>query len=236
MHSGPVDDQCAAPSSAGQLRPPRSGGGASASEPLETTPRSARRHDPPRGSSRPPASYPRATAAKRVSPPMGSEGASSTTGATSRSTPSSTVPRSPTSTPESPTWIHSEVTPFSRSVSAASCEAFASGSASSARTSQPSPRAGGRTGSGRSATRAGVPNGLMPMPSSVRRVSVAQTAVVGVVLGEAAGLAQHGGRRLLPLGDVVLLPLGQGQVRVGAHARRIGTGVGARPATVKYPT
>ena len=38
--------------------------------------------------------------------------------------------RSSTATPESPTWIHSEVTPFSRSVSAASCDACASGSAS----------------------------------------------------------------------------------------------------------
>ena len=63
----------------------------------------------------------------------------------------------------------------------------------------------------------------MAMPSSVRAGQPVPDRVVGVVLGQAAGLAQHRGGGLLPLGDVVVLALGQGQVVVGAHARRIGT-------------
>ena len=63
--------------------------------------------------------------------------ASSTTGARSSSTSASTSGRSPAAMPPAPTASHSEVTPFSRSVSTACRVAVASGSAKCWRTSQP---------------------------------------------------------------------------------------------------
>ena len=55
-----------------------------------------------------------------------------------------------------------------------------------------------------SSTSSGVPSGGSSMPSSVRRVSLAQTVGVGVVVAEPAGLPEHGRGGLLPVGDVVV--------------------------------
>ncbi len=60
--------------------------------------------------------------------------------------------------------------------------------------------------------------------------------VVGIVIGQPTGLPQHGGRGLLPLRHVVVLPLGEREVGFRGHVRRIGTRIRCRPATVKYPT
>ena len=171
-------------------------------------------------------SCPRASAANARAAPSGSEGASSTTGATSSSTPSSTVARSATSTPDGPTCTSSDVTPFSRSVRAASCAAFGVGIREQ-RADVPAVAAG-RWADGVGQVRHERGRAERGDPDAVQRAAreLRPDRVVGVVVGETAGLAQHRCGRLFPLRDVVLLPLGQGEMGVWAHVRRIGTAVG----------
>ena len=67
----------------------------------------------------------------------------------------------------------------------------------------------------------------------------AWAAPVAVVLAQPPGLAEHRRRGLLPLADVVVLAVRQGEgvprlLGNSAHGRRIGSRLGLRPAHVKY--
>ena len=146
---------------------------------------------------------------------------SRTTGARSSRTPSSTTPRSVSPVPCSQRLV----TPPSRSTSASSWARFASSARTSARTSQ-------------SPWRVGRPLGL-PVLEQVGRAERGDLDAVergpgellphqrvGVVVAQPLGLAQHRGRRGLPVRDAWRCPRGtRGRANPGrARARR------ARPA------
>ena len=109
------------------------------------------------------------------------------------------------------TSSHSEVTPLSRSTRAASLACFGSDPVRWARMSQ-SPVRSGRPLVARSSTSSGVPRGLTAIPSRVRSASRSQTSVSGSPSREASGLAEHGGRGLLPvLPGVAVLGVGEAE-------------------------
>ena len=235
VHGGPVDDQCPAAEPLRELAPPRDQHvGLSDCRDHASHPRTHRIHPEVRpGRQRLPLGERRRTPAPHRAGPTERP---ARPGRCRGARPSARWAGRTTSMPDAPTCTQSEVAPFSRSVSAAAFEACASGSASSARTSQPSPRAGGRTGSGRSATSAGVPSGVMSMPSSVERVSLAHTASSGSSAAMRRALRSTAAAAFSHSLTSCSCPSARSRCAIGAHARRIRTAEVSRPATVKYPT
>ena len=134
-------------------------------------------------------------ARKRSATVTGSEVASRTTPARSSRTPSRTTPRSVSG----PACSQSEEAPPARSARASAFSCASSDPRSSTRTSRP-PGEVGRAWSSVASVRSGVPSGVTPDPVEGRAGERGPHGVVRVALAEPAGLAQHPGGGLLPVG------------------------------------
>ncbi len=239
MHRRPVDDQRpAARARRPSARPPQPGGrAASAARVVETTPDRGHPPDPPRGWSREPAGA-RRPARRRHGPRRRVRGgvehdrggieqhALQHRGAGRRRRRRRPPPAA------TARWRRSR----GRSGPPALRGLRHPGRRAAPRTSQPSPRAGGRTGSGRSATRAGVPSGVMLMPSSVEWVSSAQTASSGSSSASRPALRSTAAAACSHSATSWSCPSASDRWESEPMGEGYGPASAARPATVKYPT